>query len=142
MSFVLGVISFEVSIKFGEPTSPKFVSTDWVQLFNSTRDKLKNSVCSGFRQIINGFVNMAFFKTVPNLPDMEKARIEHALQRLADCLGAEKFLLPYQSLHSMVGVFQAPEQIVEFVGGHLAFDVTDVQLVVEPQILKKSGGGG
>ena len=85
---------------------------------------------------------MAFFKTAPNLPDMEKARIEHALQRLAECLGMEKFLLPYQSLHSMVGVFQTPEQIVEFVGGHLSFDVTNIQLVVEPQTLKTSGGGG
>jgi hypothetical protein len=85
---------------------------------------------------------MAFFKTVPNLPDMEKARIEHALQRLAECLGMEKFLLPYQSLHSMVGVFQTPEQIVEFVGSHLSFDVTNIQLVVEPQTLKTSGGGG
>ncbi len=65
---------------------------------------------------------MAFFKTVPNLPDMEKARIEHALQRLAECLGMEKFLLPYQSLHSMVGVFQTPEQIVEFVGAIRSFN--------------------
>lgn len=85
---------------------------------------------------------MAFFKTAPNLPDMEKARIEHALQRLADCLGAKKFLLPYQSLHSMVGVFQTPQQIVEFVGGHLSFDVAGIQLVVEPRALKTSGGGG
>ncbi|MDA7925536.1 hypothetical protein N9B46_01705 [Mariniblastus sp.] len=85
---------------------------------------------------------MAFFKTAPNLPDMEKARIEHALQRLAECLGMEKFLLPYQSLHSMVGVFQAPEQFVEFVGGHLSLDVSDIKLVVEPQALKTLGGGG
>ena len=85
---------------------------------------------------------MAFFKTALNLPDMEKARIEHALQRLGECLGVEKFLLPYQSLHSLVGVFQTPEQIVEFAGGHLSFDVADIQIVVEPQTLKKSGGGG
>ena len=85
---------------------------------------------------------MAFFKTAPNLPDMEKARIEHALQLLAECLGMGKFLLPYQSLHSMVGVFQTPKQIVEFVGGHLALDVADIQLVFEPQPLKTSGGGG
>ena len=64
---------------------------------------------------------MVFFKTVPNLPDMDKARIEHALQRLAECLGIENFLLPYQGLHSMVGVFR---------------------ILAEPQALETSGGGG
>ena len=85
---------------------------------------------------------MVFFKTVPNLPDMDKARIEHALQRLAECLGIEKFLLPYQGLHSMVGVFQTPEQVVEFVGGHLSLDVSGIRILAEPQALETSGGGG
>lgn len=89
---------------------------------------------------------MLFFKSNPNLPDGERARIEFHFQQLVDCLGSNRFLLPVLDVDTILnpsGVARDADQIKSFVGEHLGIDVDELtvqQLMALP--VKQSGGGG
>ncbi|MDG1875312.1 MAG: hypothetical protein P8J27_15465 [Mariniblastus sp.] len=85
---------------------------------------------------------MAFFKTKPNVPNNEKARIEFHLQQILECIGFERFTRPVLAHHLIVGVFQTPAEIVNFAGQHLSHDVSGISVEVLPKELEKCGGGG
>lgn len=90
-------------------------------------------------------VPMNFFKSKPNLPDGEKAKVEFHLQQLVDCLGNSRFQLPVQTLGSLLDVIRADDGIkrmVALVGQHLSHDVSELSVKVTPQQLEKCGGGG
>lgn len=90
---------------------------------------------------------MAFFKSKPNLPDGEKARIEYHVQRIAECIGFDRLTLPVLSERSVFyadvdSERRSAEQIMSLVGKHLGHDVGGISLqtlLLQPQ---KSGGGG
>ena len=86
-----------------------------------------------------------FFKPKPNLPDAEKARIEFHLQQIAECVGFDRFTLPVLSRKTLFGLYeskQKPQQMIAFVGNHLAHDVSEIRFRVVPQQLQNCGGGG
>jgi len=88
---------------------------------------------------------MNLFKTKPNVPDGQKARIEFHFQQLAECLGFDCLRLPVQSLGSMLELSRADDavkQLVSFVGNHLSHDISQLNVKVAPQQLEKCGGGG
>ncbi len=92
---------------------------------------------------------MAFFKSTPNLPSGEKARIEFYLQQIAECIGFERFKLPVLSedqLLNGVGTqppeIQSVDQIKNLVGKHLRHDVSELKLQTFPMQPQKVGGGG
>ncbi len=86
---------------------------------------------------------MAFFKSTPNLPDDEKARIEFHLQQIAECIGFDRLKLPVLSERSLLsGELQTAEQIKNRVGEHLGHDVSSVKLQTFPMQPEKTGGGG
>jgi len=88
---------------------------------------------------------MAFFKTKPNVDVAEKARIEFQLQQIAESVGSERMQLPIVDLETIEGLAhtsRSHEPIVGFVGKHLEHDVSQLIVAVEPQPLKKCGGGG
>ncbi len=86
-----------------------------------------------------------FFKPKPNLPDAEKARIEFHLQQIGECVGFDRFTLPVLGRKTLFGLYESkknPQQMIEFVGNHLAHDVSGIRLNVVPQQLQHCGGGG
>ncbi len=86
-----------------------------------------------------------FFKPKPNLPDAAKARIEFHLQRIAECIGVDRFQRPVLSrkmLRGLVESKQTPRQMIAFVGNHLAHDVGEIRFDLAPQQLQNCGGGG
>ena len=89
---------------------------------------------------------MFFFKSNPNLPDGERARIEFHFQQLVDCLGIARFRLPVVSVNTILnksGGQRSAEEIKDFVVEHL--DVMASNLTVQQQLalpVKQSGGGG
>jgi len=85
---------------------------------------------------------MALFKSKPNLPDNDKARIEFHLQQIAECIGFDRLTLPVLAQSSLVGAFESPNEMVNFVGHHLSHDVGDITVEVAPKELEKCGGGG
>ena len=88
---------------------------------------------------------MAFFKSTPNLPVDEKARIEFHLQQIAQCIGFDRLKLPVLSEESVLlrnGVAQSADQVLSLVGEHLGHDVSDVSIQTVPLPPEKCGGGG
>ena len=88
---------------------------------------------------------MAFFKSTPNLPVDEKARIEFHLQQIAQCIGFDRLMLPVLSEESVLlrnGVTQTADQVLSFVGEHLGHDVSEVSIQTVPLPPEKCGGGG
>lgn len=83
---------------------------------------------------------MAFFKSKPNVPDGEKARIEFHAQQIAENLGFPRLELPILSPSAVFG--NTPADTMKRVGQHLSHDVSDIQIVVEPKAVEKCGGGG
>ena len=86
---------------------------------------------------------MAFFKPEPNLPLNEKARVEFHLQQIAECVGFERFQLSVLTMDSLLELCESTiEQMVGRVGKHLQHDTAGLRVVVSPETLQKSGGGG
>ena len=86
---------------------------------------------------------MAFFRSEPNLPVNEKARIEFHLQQLAECIGFERFQLPILKMESLLELREAPiEQMVGYVGEYLMHDTAGLSVAVVPEAPEKCGGGG
>ncbi len=88
---------------------------------------------------------MAFFRSEPNVPDGEKARIEFHLQQIADAIGAQRLQLPFVSLAKLNGLCESDKslsQIAEFAGDHLSYDIGGLAIEVVPEQLEKCGGGG
>lgn len=85
---------------------------------------------------------MAFFKSTPNLPDDEKARIEFHLQQIAECIGFDRLRLPVLSERSLLaGTNQTADQLKLLVGEHLGHDVSEVKVQTFPMQPTKVGGG-
>ena len=86
---------------------------------------------------------MAFFKSTPNLPDDEKARIEFHLQQIAECVGFDRLTLPVLSENSLLSENpRTADQLKCLVGEHLGHDVSDVRIQTFPMQPEKIGGGG
>ena len=88
---------------------------------------------------------MAFFKTKPNLPDDEKARIEFHFQQVADCIGFDRFQLPVIGKESLVQLAKSShsaEEIVAFTASHLGHNADGLRVDVELKSVEQSGGGG
>ena len=90
---------------------------------------------------------MPLFKSAPNLPVDEKARIEFHLQQIAECIGFDRFKLPVLSEETILYGSGQPEnqsadQFMGFVGNHLGHDVSDVTIETVPLPPEKCGGGG
>ena len=86
-----------------------------------------------------------FFKPKPNLPDAEKARLEFHLQQIAESIGFDRFQLPVLSRKTLFGLHeskQTAEQMIRFVGNHLAHDVSGIRLELVPKPGGNCGGGG
>lgn len=87
---------------------------------------------------------MAFFKPKPNLPSDEKARIEFLLQRIADYIGFERFLLPVVSADELIRnpMLATNQQAIDFISNHLNHDASELRFEVIPKEAEKCGGGG
>lgn len=90
---------------------------------------------------------MQFFKSKPNLPDGEKARIEFHLQQIGECIGFERLSLPVMNEVSILNgdgqsELRSPKQIKELVGERLGHDVSGLSVQSFPMQPAKSGGGG
>lgn len=90
---------------------------------------------------------MAFFKSKPNLPDDEKARIEFHLQQIAECIGFDRLTLPVLNETSILAGSHAADdrsadQIKRLVGQHLGHDVRDISIQTFPLQPQESSGGG
>lgn len=93
---------------------------------------------------------MSFLTPKPNLRDGEKARIEYYLQRIAECIGAERFQLPIQSMRSLLdhaetqlgGQTPQPEKFIGWLGEHFSHNVSGLKLAATLGLLNKSSGGG
>lgn len=86
-----------------------------------------------------------FFKSKPNLPDAEKARIEYSLQQIAESIGFDRFTLPVLSRKRLFEFHEsAPDhhQLLKLFGDHLSHDVSEVQLRWIPQQTQEGGGCG
>lgn len=88
---------------------------------------------------------MLFFKSVPNLPDHEKARVEFHLQQLAECLGPKAMRSPVLVPDEVFGEGVGTENIgdvLEIIGRHLEIDVTPIKIQTALKSLEVCGGGG
>lgn len=90
---------------------------------------------------------MPFFKTTPNLPDGERARIEFHLQQILECIGSDRCRQPVLSLEELLydrneGRNRSVDQLKLLLGSHLNHDVHDIQVQTMPMQLQKVGGGG
>ena len=85
-----------------------------------------------------------FFKSKPNLPDGEKARIEYGLQQIAQTVGVEQMKLPVLSREMLLGWVgsKTPQEMIGAIGQHLSHDVAGVGFQLDPQQLQQCGGGG
>ncbi|MDG2223315.1 MAG: hypothetical protein P8L85_18175 [Rubripirellula sp.] len=86
-----------------------------------------------------------FFKTKPNLPDAEKARIDYHIQQIAECIGFDRFRLPVLNRDTLLGLFfsqKTPTEMIQFVGDHLNHDASGIQFRVVPQQAANCGSGG
>lgn len=88
---------------------------------------------------------MGLFKSSPNLPDHEKARVEYHLQQLSECLNSHLFLKPVVVPEEVFGHRAQdlqPQDVLDFVGEYLEYDVHPVTIEVQPKALELCGGGG
>ena len=91
---------------------------------------------------------MALFKTTPGVPDGERARLEFHFQQIADCIGFERFRLPFISEsdlikgHNTGAAKSAVSDLKDFLGRHLKHDTSELQVQTMPMQLQKIGGGG
>ena len=88
---------------------------------------------------------MPLFKSGPNLPADERARVEYHLQQIADCIGRERFQLPVHRMDSLIKLGQlgqSPREIAEVIGQHLSHPIGDLKIQVIPEVVQKVGGGG
>ncbi len=90
---------------------------------------------------------MALFRTTPNLPDDEKARIEFHLQQIAECIGFDRCQLPILNEEALIyddrqSALRTSDQIKQAVGQHLGHDVVDINLETTLLAPEKCGGGG
>ena len=79
------------------------------------------------------------------MPDAEKSRIEFHMQQIAECVGWERFTLPVVSRNTLFELYESkrkPQQVIEFVGDHLAHDVSGIQFRIVPQPTQGSCGSG
>ena len=86
-----------------------------------------------------------FFKTEPNVADIPKAKVEFYLQQIAESVGVDRLKRPVLRLSAMQELFESDrtlDQMIGFVGEHLAHDVSGIQIKTEPQPLEKCGSGG
>ena len=85
------------------------------------------------------------FSAKPCLPYFEQARIEFHLQQIAECIGADKMLLPVlqpETSFAENGVTIPLEQILKNLGKHLQYDVSSVGITSFAKELNVCGGGG
>ena len=92
---------------------------------------------------------MAFFKTTPDLPDDERARVEFHLQQISEHIGFDRFTLPVLGEESVLygnesgqRRLRTTDQIKILIGKHLGHDVNDVKVQSLPMQSQKIGGGG
>ena len=90
---------------------------------------------------------MPFFKSAPNLPDDEKARIEFHLQQISESIGFDRLQLPVKSERDVLYEAQQSElrsskQVLTAVGQHLNYDISEIRLQTLPMPPEKTGGGG
>ncbi len=86
---------------------------------------------------------MPLFKTKPTIATGEKARLEFELQKLAECLGDERFSLPVLSLSQWQNMINKPlADTLEAIGKHLQHPTGSIQVIVQPENLATCGGGG
>jgi hypothetical protein len=86
-----------------------------------------------------------FFKSSPNLPDHEKARVEYHLQQLTECVGHELMLKPIVIPDETFGRHANETNlslILKAIGDHLGHDIDAIQVLVQPKALEVCGGGG
>ena len=95
------------------------------------------------RTTLGSFI--VFSKPRANVPDAEKSRIEFHMQQIAECVGWERFTLPVVSRNTLFELYESkrkPQQVIEFVGDHLAHDVSGIQFRIVPQPTQGSCGSG
>ena len=88
---------------------------------------------------------MALFKVKPNLADGEKAKVEFHFQQIAEAIGYDRLKLDVLSKETLLGLSETgmtSEQVLAFVGEHLAHDVSQVKIAMELKQPEKCGGGG
>lgn len=88
---------------------------------------------------------MPFFKSSPNLPDHEKARVEFHLQQLAECLGGDLLRRPVMIPEAVFGTDPRHTSLGEVlgkIGDHLSVDVSPISVQTSVKSLEVCGGGG
>ena len=87
---------------------------------------------------------MIFFQSKPDVSITDKARLEFRLQQIADCIGADKFLLPVLSLEHLLPPGQsALDSTLAAVTNHLGVDFSGFKIQESLNVIEqKSGGGG
>ena len=88
---------------------------------------------------------MPFFKSSPNLPDHEKARVEFHLQQLAECLGGDLLRRPVMIPEATFGNdprHTSVDEVLAKIGEHLSIDVAPLSVQTTPKALEVCGGGG
>ena len=87
-----------------------------------------------------------FFKSNPNLPDGERARIEFHFQQLVDGLGIARLQMPVVNEDTILhetGTLRSPEQIKNFVIEHLNIQASNLKVQQQLALpVKPSSGGG
>lgn len=86
-----------------------------------------------------------FFKSEPNVIDNEKAKVEYYLQQIADAIGVDRLKLPVLRASALQELFETDrslDQMIGFVGEHLAHDVSGIQVKTQLQPLEKCSSGG
>lgn len=85
---------------------------------------------------------MAFFKSTPNLPDGERARIEFHLQQIGECIGGDRCQLPVLDGSELLADGSSVDQVRDQVGRHLRHSVNELRIQTIPMQPEKVGGGG
>lgn len=90
-------------------------------------------------------VPMPFFRSSPNLPDHEKARIEFHLQQLAECLGGDLLRQPVMDPEVTFGNDPSStnlDEVLAKIGKHLGMDVRPITIQTSLKSPEVCGGGG
>ena len=87
---------------------------------------------------------MLFFQSKPDIPVIDKARLEFRLQQIADCVESRRFFLPILSVDQLVTQEQQRlEPTLEIIAKHLGFDFSGFKIQESLSVVEeKSGGGG
>lgn len=87
---------------------------------------------------------MLFFKSRPPVTDNDKARIEFSLTQIALAVGAERTSSPFLTIQEFEGWprDEGVRGLLNRIGSHLQWDVTEVSISLQPQIIEKCGSGG